>query len=90
MTKAYYYEHVTYAVEIEYEYGGRSWHTVVGEKELNRFCKLHDDELSDIDLSTKQQDEKVRDFLNRAYYNTYHNPTFKGKSFMDVIDAMLS
>lgn len=92
MTRQYFEEHVTYAVEVESDYG-RIWRTFVGVRAMNKYLTQvecsEDMWISDVDLSCKQEDKEVRDFLNRVEYNLRHNPKCKGKSFNDILGAML-
>lgn len=87
MTKEYFDEHVVWAVELDY--GIRIWEQVTGKKELDLFCELHRNDLSDIDFCTKQSDEHVRNFLNLVYYNCYNNPKFEKMGLYAVLDKAL-
>ena len=89
MTKDYYDAHVTIAIEIEFDDGGRFWKTVVGKDAYHKVCERYCGEISDVDLCAKQEDEKVRDFLNTVEYNKRHNPRFARSTFYEVLDAML-
>ena len=71
----YFDAHVTMAVEIEFEDGGRFWTEVKGS-ELKDYCnKIYErgDYVSDIDFCSKQEDKWVRNVLNHAYYNWFEN-----------------
>ena len=88
MTREYFKENVTMAVEIEWDDGYRHWVDCKGS-EVDDIVKgnLRSGQyISDIDFCTKQYDEKVKNFLNFVFYNFYHNPNFKGKSLDDVLD----
>ena len=73
MTKEYFEEHVNFAVEVEYETGGRNWQVVKGVKELHKVCEFIKDILSDIDYCTDQDDPFCRKVLNLAWLNWHSN-----------------
>lgn len=91
MTRKYYEEHVDMKVEIEDDFG-RVWHTVKGDK-VDAFIKKATAEegsfLSDLDLSCRQSDDKVRYFLNLCDYNANHDLRYKGKGIWEVIEIAL-
>lgn len=84
---------VVYAVELEYEMGGRSWKDVKG-KDLNKFLELHKGELSDLDFNCHQDNEEVKRVLNLAHINWYKNHEWVAKrdihSFDDLVDYILN
>lgn len=89
MTKDYYNDNVDMAVEFEEESGYRYWKTFKGLELKDGIAaekEYGDIYLSDIDLCTKQSDDKVRAFLNFVDYNWQNNPNFKGLGFYDVLD----
>lgn len=84
MTKEYFENNVVFAVE--FDYGHREWETATGVKELKKVIEAGNDNLSDIDYCCKQDDEKVRKFLNFVDYNFRKNPVFKHCSFDTVLN----
>ena len=89
MTRDYYNDNVDMAVEFEYEDGYRYWKTFKGlEMHDGINAEIEDGKvyLSDIDLCTKQSDDKVRAFLNFVEYNCRYNPKFKGMNLYDLMD----
>lgn len=89
----YFWKHAMMAVEIEHEFGGRSWKEMPA-KEVNSFCEnIRNCGISDIDYSCKQPNEWCRKVLNTADYNWRNNRKWckdnNFKSFQDVIDWIL-
>lgn len=97
MDKNYFEANVVFAVEVEFEIGGRNWRTVVGQKALdeylNRLNEFDDMWLSDIDYASKQPDKKVRKVLNTAWYNFRNNSEWCKKhgltSLWSVVDYII-
>lgn len=95
MTKDFFENNVIVAVEVEYDMGGRCWHTMKGS-EVREYCDRVEqagDSISDIDYCTKQNNAWCRKVLNAAYKNFYDNRDWCRKwglkSLDDVIDFII-
>lgn len=93
--KEYFNDNVVMAIEVEYEDGGKEWHTKDGWM-VDRFCERVlqcGDFISDIDYSTTQRDDWCRKVLNLADYNWRNNQDWcrkmEFKSLDDLIDWII-
>ena len=94
---AYFSDNVMYAIEVEYEDGGRMWERSVGynlKDTLDEIKNRDGESLSDIDYCTHQPDEWCRKVLNIAHINFFKNMDWcKGNklgSLDDVIRFVVS
>ena len=90
MTKSEFKANAIYAVEIEYEDGGREWFTMKGtetqafvreEAELGNY-------VSDTDFAGKQDNAEVQAILDKAW-ELFMNNTKKFKSYYEAIETFL-
>lgn len=93
MTKEYFEQNVIMAVEVEYEGGGRCWHTMKGSEVKEYLDKLEQDEyrfLSDIDYCSKQNDPEIGKIIDAAIEIWRDKEkSAKFKNLDDVIDSLL-
>ena len=95
MDKKYFDENVIMAVEVEYEGGGRCWHTMKGSEVKRYLDRLeHDEEryLSDIDYCSKQDDPEIGKIIDAAIkiWTNREKVDTGFKSLDEVINSLLT
>ena len=95
--RAYFNDNVMYAVEVEYDGGGRQWERSVGynlKDTLDDIESREGESLSDIDCCTHQPDDWCKRVLNVAHLNFTRNWEWcksRGmKSLDDVVEYVIA
>ena len=91
MTRDFFENNVIVAVEVEYDMGGRCWHTMKGA-EVKAYCdgvKKRGDFISDVDYCAKQNNAWCRRVLNAAHKNWHDNRDWCKRWKLNSLDAVI-
>ena len=91
MNKKYFEQNVIMAVEVEYEDGGRCWHTMKGSEVqayLDSLDQMDGVYLSDVDYAGKQEVPEIRAILDKAW-EVFMNDVKGFGSYDKAIDSLL-
>lgn len=93
MNKQYFEQNVVMAIEVEYETGGRCWHTMKGSEVKGYLDRLEQDDnryFSDIDYCSKQDDPEIGKIIEAAIKIWTDREKSAGFRTLDeVIDSLL-